>query len=106
MSEGIDDAADAPAVFLDDGIDLRGAGCESASEECIGIGYSQDDADGTAAQGLRAEVEMFGRLVTHPKLCAFDGEPCDDAAAGVEAKNFDGSEGGLVVVNGVGAVAD
>jgi len=106
MSEGIDDPAKTPAVFLDDGIDLLCTGCQSAGKEGIRIGDSKDDPDGAAAESLRAEVEIFWRLATDPEFGALDGEACDDIVAGVEAKNFRGSEGRLVELDGAGAVAD
>src|SRR6202049_502817 len=74
MSEGIDDAAQTPAVILAHGIDLRRSGCHRAGENHIGIGHRQNDADRTAAESLRTEVAMLGGLVSQPKFCAFDGE--------------------------------
>src|SRR5580704_2290193 len=104
MSEGINDAAYTPAVFFSDGKNLRGSGSQCASEDRIGIGHRQDNANGAAVQALRTEVSVFGRLVPHPKLCAFDRKPRDDAAPFVHAKNFHGSKCGLVELDGLSAV--
>src|SRR6202043_1611583 len=87
MSVGIDDTAQPPSVFLAYRVDLRCTGAESTSEDSVGISYRQDDSNGTAANGLRAEVEMFGRLIAHPELCTFHGKPCHDAATFFHAKH-------------------
>jgi hypothetical protein len=106
MSEGIDDPAKTPAVLLDDGIDLLCTGCQGPGKEGIGIGDCKDDADRATAKGLRAEVEIFRRLAADPEFGALDGEACNDIVAGVEAKNFSGSEGRFVELDGAGAVAE
>ena len=106
MSEGIDHPAKTPAVLLDDGIDLPRTGGQCAGKEGIGIGDSEDDADRATAERLRAEIEIFRRLATDPEFGALDGETCDDIVAGVEAKNFSGSQGRFVELDGAGAVAD
>ncbi len=106
MSEGIDDPAKTPAVFLDDSIDLLCTGGQGAGKEGIGIGDSKDDADRATAESLRAEVEILLRLATDPEFGALNGEACDDIVAGVEAKDFSCSKGRFVELDGAGAVAD
>src|SRR5580658_912108 len=62
MSVRVHHAAQAPAMFLGDWIDLRRAGGQGAGENSIGIGHGQNDAHRTAAESVRTEVEIFGRL--------------------------------------------
>ena len=72
MAEGIDYAADAPAVFFADGINLLGAGAHRARENRVGIGDGQDDSDCDASQGFWAEVMVLWRFVAQPEFGAAD----------------------------------
>jgi len=66
MTEGIDYAADAPAMFIADRVDLGCAGFQGALEQRVGIGDGENHANGAAAERFRAEVAVFGRLVAEP----------------------------------------
>ena len=70
MAEGIDYAADAPAVLFADGINLLGACANRARENGIGIGDCQDNSHCDSSQGFWAEVMVLGRFVAQPEFGA------------------------------------
>lgn len=107
MAEGINDAANAPAVLLGDGRDFFCASFDGALEHRVWIRNGENHADGATVQGFRAEIFVFGGFIAEPEFGAVDGEACDDATVGsVEAENFGGAKGAFVKVHGFRAVAN
>src|SRR5215471_539318 len=88
MAERVDDASDAPAVLVADGINLFRSGLDGACKSGIRIRNRHDDTHGNSAKGFRAEVVMFGRLVAEPELCSANRYLGNHAAATVETKFF------------------
>lgn len=86
MTEGIDDASDAPAVLITDRKDLFRSGLDSTCKDGIGVGDRHDDTHRNSAERFGTEVVMLGRLIAEPEFCAIDRKPGDDAATGVKAK--------------------
>lgn len=60
MAEWVDEAAEAPAVLLDDRSDLDGAARHGVRDEGVRVIDDESEASGAAAQRLRAEVEVLG----------------------------------------------
>ena len=63
VAEGVDYAADAPAVVVFHGPDDGGSGGYGAVEGGVGVVYGEDHADGAAVEGLGAEVLVLGGFV-------------------------------------------
>jgi hypothetical protein len=107
MAEWVEDTSDAPGVLSPDGADDGGSGCDGAIEGGVGVFDSEDHADGAAVEALGAEVLVLGRLVGDPEACSIDGEVGEHGALVVlDAKEFGGSEGGFIKLDGFGGVAD
>jgi len=68
MPEGIDDPADAPAMFVPHRPHERGSRGNRFGEGGIRVVHDHHHPDGTAGQRLRTEVLILGRLVGYPKL--------------------------------------
>lgn len=107
VAEGVNNAANAPAVLFGDGRDFFGASFQGALEQRVWIWNGENHADGSAVQSFRAEILVFGGFVTEPEFSAVDGEACDDATVGrIEAEYFGGAKGGFVEIHSVRAVAN
>jgi hypothetical protein len=108
VAEGIDEAADAPSIFLiGDGPNLSGSGFEGAREDSIGIVDDHDHASGRAADRFRAEIFVLGRFVSHPEVGVSYCELRDNIAAlAIEAEKLASSEGLLVKVDSLGTAPD
>ena len=97
VAERIDDSAYAPAVFVGDGPDHGGSGCNCAVEGGVGICDGEDHARGAAAEGFGAEVLVFRRLVGEPEFGSVHGESSDYTSAFISvAEDLGGSEGRFV----------
>lgn len=107
VSEGVADAAYAPAVVLVfDGPDDGGSGGDGLVEEGVGVVDCEDDADGACSERCRAGVLVFGRFVGQPERCAGDFKLRDGGAGfGWDQEEDGGSEGGFVEDYGFGSVA-
>src|SRR6266481_2615016 len=94
MTEGIDDAANAPAIRLIG--DCRNHVCSSADgllEGGVRIVHNHDHPHGTAAERLRTEVQVFGRLVCNPELGLTQRQLSDHPSSFVpDAEQFPRSE--------------
>src|SRR5215467_10569558 len=107
VAEGVDDAAEAPAIFVGHGVDDGGSGFDGAFEGSVGVVGGEDHADGSAVEGFGAEVFVFGGFVGEPEARSVDGQVGNDGAVGaVEVEEFFGAEGGFVEGDGFAAVAD
>ena len=107
MPKRVNHAANAPAVLFGDGRDFLGASFQGALEHGVWIRNGENHAHGSAVQGFRAEIFVFGGFVTEPEFGAIDGEACDDATVGsIQAENFGGAKGGFVKVHGFRAVTN
>jgi len=102
----IDDAAETPVMLFCHRIDFFRASLNCPSENRVRIGNRENDANRDAAKRLRTEIEMFGGLVAEPEFCALDGKTGDDIAIIAHAEDLNGSESGLVKVDGAGSVTD
>ena len=106
VTEGIDYAADAPAVFFGDRIDFLCARFDSPCEYGVRIVDRQNDANRDASERFGAEVVMLWRFIAEPKLGAIDRQPGDDTFVVSHAKYFQGAECSLVEIDGAGAAAN
>jgi hypothetical protein len=107
VAEGVEDAADAPAVVVFHGPNDSGAGCDGAVEGGVWVFDGENHADGAAVEGLGAEIFVLGGFVCDPEAVAVDGEIADYAGGWIfVAEELFGSEGGFVEVDGPGSVAD
>jgi hypothetical protein len=102
MAEWIDDAANAPAIFLiGDGMHGSGSGFDCAIEDCVGIIDHKNHANSSAAQRLRAEILVLWRFVCDPEVAISNRELRDYASVGpIKAKDFARAEGLFVKGNG------
>lgn len=108
VSEGVADAANAPAVVLVfDGPDDGGSGGDGSVEEGVGVVDGYDEADGASLQRCRAGVLVVGGFVGEPERCAGYFHLGDGGAGfGGNQEENAGSEGGLVEGDGFGSVGD
>jgi hypothetical protein len=107
VAEGVNNTANAPAVLFGDGRDFLGASLQSALEHGVWIRNGENHADGSAVQGFRAEISVFGGFVTEPEFGAVHGQTGDDATVGrIEAENLGGAKSGFVEVHRFRAVAN
>lgn len=69
VAKPIDNSADAPSIRL---IIHRphdfGASSNSLGKRCVRVFDNHDQANGTAGNGLRAEIPMLRRLIGEPKI--------------------------------------
>ena len=68
VAEGIDNAAETPAMGFGKWIDDASTGGAGLGEDGVGVVDREDEAQGAAVERLRAEVEMFGGLVADPEF--------------------------------------
>ena len=106
VAEGIDHAADAPAVFFGYRIDFLCARFDRAGEDGVRIVDRQNDAYRDATERFRAEVVMFRRFIAEPELGSVDGESGNHTLGISHAKDLYGTEGSLVEVDGTRATAN
>lgn len=107
MTEGVNNAANLPAVLFGDRRDFFGASFQGALEHGVRVRNGENHADGSAVQRFRAEIFVFGGFVTEPEFSAVHGKACDDATVGrIEAKNFGGAKGGFIEAHSLRAVAN
>src|SRR5215469_10757668 len=81
VAEGIDDAAEIPAIGILHLDDYGCSGFDGAPEGGVGVVDGEDHADGSTFEGLGAEVLEVGSFVRDPEAGAVDGEVADDGAA-------------------------
>ena len=106
VSEGINDASDAPSVLFGDRIDLLRSSLDGAREESIWIGNGKNDSCRYAPERLGAVIEVLGRLIADPKFSSRHRQPCNGAVFISDPINLDGSEGRLVELDSAGSAAD
>ena len=93
QTEGIDEAADSPAVSFTDRKDLRGTSRKGAGKKHVWIGNRKNDADRLTAEMLRACLRRILRIFADPEFCAIYGEADDGSSAWiVVAVSLGGSE--------------
>jgi hypothetical protein len=102
VAEGVEDASDAPAVLIGDGIDDLGANGNGMIECDIRIFDDHDDARGAASQRFRAEILMLKRLVGDPKLGSGNGKLRDNRTVfPIDPVKHARAESGLIELNGL-----
>src|SRR6266542_3848508 len=69
MPEGILDASQAPAVLLDDRMDLERTGDDRPGDHRVRIVDNQKHSGRRPAHRLRTKVAMLRRLIGHPERC-------------------------------------
>src|SRR6266851_5581988 len=99
VSEGIDDSSDAPTIWLiADRPNDVGPCSDGPFESGIRIFDNHDHPHRTTAKRLGAEVPVFRRLVSYPKLAFPHGQPSNHSSTTlvVDAEQFVSSECRLV----------
>src|SRR5579862_8916826 len=99
MAEGVDNAADAPAMFVSDGKNFFRAGLDCSRKSRVWIGDCQDDSGRDATQRFGTVVMVLWRFIAKPELSATNRESSHYAVVIPYSKNLDGLEGGLVEVD-------
>jgi hypothetical protein len=107
VAEGVEDASDAPAVLIGNGMDNFGAGGDGMVERGVRVFNDHNHSYSTAPERFRAEIQMFGRFIGNPELGSAGGKLRDDRTVfPIDPVEHAGAERGFIEVNGLRTAAN
>src|SRR5665213_3292016 len=108
VSEGVGDRSKPPSVFIGVRAHLAGTGCERPRDHGVGVLDHEQQSHGGAAERLRAEGAVLGRLIVDPERGLADLQLRNDRlvlVGAADAVDLDGSESRLVELDRRAAAA-
>src|SRR5262249_28453261 len=107
VAVGIDNASNAPTVALVDGPNHLCSWCYSTGNNGVRIGDDHHDPHRTAAEGLRAEIQVLRRFVSDPEFSLSHRELSHHRSIViVNAKQHSGAKRLFIELDGSGPIAN